>query len=83
QEVQKTLKNLGPEASPEVAQAIQTMAESMYKKLYHNPIDFLKRRAQEENSARELTSLARRMFNLDQEQVPKDAHAFRKKNRGS
>ncbi|MFO8030935.1 MAG: glutamyl-tRNA reductase, partial [Desulfohalobiaceae bacterium] len=49
QEVQKTLKNLGPEASPEVARAIQTMAESMYKKLYHSPIAFLKRRAQEED----------------------------------
>ncbi|MFW6217065.1 MAG: glutamyl-tRNA reductase [Desulfohalobiaceae bacterium] len=81
-EVHKTLKNLGPEVNPEVTQAIQTMAESICKKLYHNPIVFLKRRAQEEDSARELISLTRRMFNLDQEEVPKDAHAFRKKGRG-
>ncbi len=78
-EVQKTLKNLGSEAGPEVEQAMQTMAESLYKKLYHNPITFLKRRAQEEDNARSFISLTRRMFNLDQEQVPPDAHAFRKK----
>lgn len=78
-EVKKTLKNLGPEAGPEVSQAIQTMAESLYKKLYHHPITFLKRRAQEEDNARHFISLTRRMFNLDQEEVPPEAHAFRKK----
>ncbi len=80
-EVQKSLKKLGSAATPEVREAMETLANSMTKKLYHNPISFLKRRAKEEDSARHFISLARRMFDLDREDIPDDAHGFKKKNK--
>ena len=78
-EIQKTLKNLGPDVSPDVARAIETMGTSLSKKLYHYPITFLKRRSQEEDSCQFFVSLIRRMFDLDQDVIPEDAHAFKKK----
>ncbi|MFW6415491.1 MAG: glutamyl-tRNA reductase [Thermodesulfobacteriota bacterium] len=80
-EVQKSLKKLGSAATPEVQEAMETLAHSLSKKLYHNPINFLKRRAKEEDSARHFISLARRMFDLDREEVPEDAHEFKKKDK--
>jgi glutamyl-tRNA reductase len=44
----------------------------------HEPICFLKRRTQEEGSAAQFIDLARRIFNLDDETVPHDAHIDRK-----
>jgi glutamyl-tRNA reductase len=42
---------------------------------------FLKRRAQEEGSAKEFIHLARRIFNLDNEDIPDHAHKDRKKDK--
>ncbi|MGM0646536.1 MAG: glutamyl-tRNA reductase [Thermodesulfobacteriota bacterium] len=78
-EIRRTLKNLGDQATPEVEQALQTMAHSLSKKLLHQPVTFLKRRAREEDSAQEFISLTRRLFNLDNEQVPPESHAHRHK----
>jgi len=78
-EIQKTMKNLGPDVSPEVARAVETLGRSVAKKLYHYPVTFLKRRSQEEDSCEYFVSLIRRMFDLDQDVIPDDAHAFKKK----
>jgi glutamyl-tRNA reductase len=77
-ELSRTLKKLGPDVSPEVKEALETMAFSLSKKLYHEPISFLKRRAQESDSAKQYISLTRRMFNLDNENIPEDAHLNKK-----
>ncbi|MFW5721787.1 MAG: glutamyl-tRNA reductase [Desulfohalobiaceae bacterium] len=77
-EVRKTLKNIGPEVPDHVTRAVETMAVSLVKKLYHEPISFLKRRSEEEEPSRRFISLTRRMFNLDRETVPEDAHQRRK-----
>ena len=77
-EISRTLKKLGSDVSPEVRQAIETMGHSLTKKLYHEPISFLKRRAQESDSAKQYISLTRRMFNLDNENIPDDAHKNKK-----
>ncbi len=81
-ELQKAQKNLSSETSPEVLQAMETLAKSLTKKLYHNPITFLKRKAQKENNAQYFISLTRRMFDLDDEPISKDAHNDKKKKRG-
>lgn len=78
-EIRRTLKNLGDQATPEVEHALETMAHSLSKKLLHQPVTFLKRRAREEESAQEFISLTRRLFNLDNESVPSESHAFRHK----
>jgi len=78
-EIEKTLKKLGPDVSPEVSKAVETLAISLSKKLYHHPITFLKRKANEEDSAQYFISLTRRMFDLDQENVQDDVHSFKKK----
>jgi glutamyl-tRNA reductase len=57
------------------------MASSLVHKLYREPIVFLKRRAQEEGSAKEFIHLARRIFNLDNEDIPDHAHKDRKKDK--
>lgn len=77
-EVRKTLKNIGPDVPDHVSRAVETMAVSLVKKLYHEPISFLKRRSEEEEPSRRFISLTRRMFNLDREVVPEDAHQRRK-----
>ncbi|MCF8029400.1 MAG: glutamyl-tRNA reductase [Desulfohalobiaceae bacterium] len=77
-EVQKSLKGLGHrEVSPEVRQAMRTLAHSVSKKLLHHPISFLKRKAEQEESSRYSISLARRMFNLDRDapQGNQDPHS--------
>ncbi len=77
-EVRKTLKNIGPDVPDHVTRAVETMALSLVKKLYHEPISFLKRRSEEEEPSRRFISLTRRMFNLDRDVVPEDAHQRRK-----
>ena len=77
-ELAKTLRRLGPDADERVVRCIETLALSVAQKLYHEPICFLKRRAQEEGGAERFIDLSRRMFNLDSERVPPDAHADRK-----
>ncbi|MBF0480733.1 MAG: glutamyl-tRNA reductase [Desulfovibrionaceae bacterium] len=76
-ELKKTLRRLGPDVSPETEQALETLVLSIGRKLYHEPLVFLKRRAREERSADKFIDLARRMFNLDKETVPGDAHLDR------
>lgn len=78
-ELQKTLKRLG-DVSDEDREALETLVESVVHKLYHEPICFLKRRTQEEGAAQRFIDTTRRMFNLDDEQIPDDAHAGRKGN---
>jgi len=78
-ELKKSLKGLGPDADPKAVKALETLAMSLCKKLYHEPVTFLKRRAEEEDTAREFIHVTRRMFNLDRESVPPDAHRDRKK----
>jgi len=79
-ELAKTLKRLGPNVSPETEEALHTLVLSVARKLYHEPIRYLKRRTQEEGRAQKFIDSTRRMFNLDSEAVPSDAHAGRKGN---
>ncbi|WP_428559577.1 MAG: glutamyl-tRNA reductase [Solidesulfovibrio sp. DCME] len=76
-ELAKTLRRLGPDVSDETRRAIETLSLSISHKLLHEPIAFLKRRAKEEKGDR-FIDLTRRMYNLDREGVPPDAHADRK-----
>ncbi|WP_415717614.1 glutamyl-tRNA reductase [Maridesulfovibrio sp.] len=78
QELAKTLKRLG-NVDPKTHKALETMAMAIGKKLLHEPVSFLKRRTEEEGKADEFVDLARRMFNLDNEIIPADAHCGRKK----
>ncbi len=82
-EAERTLKRLGPDVSPQTEKAIQTLAQSLAKKLYHHPVAFLKRRGQEQDHAQYYVSLMRRMFDLDQDDIPDEAHAERRKNNPS
>ncbi|WP_461209415.1 glutamyl-tRNA reductase [Desulfocurvus sp. DL9XJH121] len=77
-ELAKTLKRLGPELSEGGEEALETLVRSLVHKLYHEPIDFLKRRTQESGKAGDFIGLTRRMFNLDEDDIPLDAHANRK-----
>ncbi len=77
-EIKKTLKNLGPEVTPEVNEALHILAHSLISKLYCEPIAYLKRRSKEEDATSKCVHDARRMFNLDNETVPDTAHADRK-----
>jgi len=76
-ELKRTLKRLGPDCDDAVKAAVETLALSLSRKLYHDPLTFLKRRSQEEGGERFL-DLARRMFNLDEDAVPPEAHLDRK-----
>ena len=77
QELNKTLKKIGP-VDEKTRKALETLVLSIGKKALHEPICFLKRRTQEEGSAERFIDLARRMFNLDDENVPDTAHLARK-----
>lgn len=78
-ELKRSFKNLGQADSPHVRQVMRTLALSLSHKLYHPPIEFLKRRSLEEGSARQFIHLTRRIFNLDEEEIPIDAHENRKR----
>ncbi|WP_462324910.1 glutamyl-tRNA reductase [Desulfoplanes sp.] len=77
-EIKKTLKTLGPDVSPELNEALHVLAHSLIGKLYCEPIGYLKRRSMEEGTITKCIHDTRRMFNLDNENVPEDAHAGRK-----
>lgn len=80
QELRKTMKRLGPllgPNAPEAEAALETLVLSLGRKILHEPVDFLKRRTREEGKADEFISLVRRVFNLDDDTVPDDAHADR------
>jgi glutamyl-tRNA reductase len=57
---------------------LERQALSLCHKIYHEPISYLKRRSQEEGSAQRFIHNARRIFNLDEETVPVEAHLDRK-----
>ena len=80
-ELERSLKRLGP--LPEGArETLAAMLSSVVKKLNHEPIMFLKRhRADEEGAEAAHISMVRRIFNLDADNVPEEAHSGR--NRGS
>ncbi len=78
-EVKKSLRNLPQEVDPKTIQILEHLAVSLVGKLYHEPIVFLKRRAQEEGSAEKFIDLARKIFNLDEEQIPENAHTEKKR----
>ncbi|MDY7000672.1 MAG: glutamyl-tRNA reductase [Thermodesulfobacteriota bacterium] len=78
-ELQKTLKRLGPDIDPETEKTLEILVSSLVKKFYHEPIVFLKRRTQEEGSAKKILDVTRKIFNLDEEEVPEDAHQDKKK----
>ncbi len=80
-ELNKTLKKLGSDVSPETRQAIEQLAFSLSKKLCHRPITFLKRKSQEEDAATYYTSLIRRIFDLDHEPIPPEAHSLKKQKK--
>ncbi|WP_243312881.1 glutamyl-tRNA reductase [Fundidesulfovibrio agrisoli] len=77
-ELRRTLKRLGPDCPQSVQDAVEKLALSLAHKLYHPPLLFLKRRSQEEDGGERFLDLARRMFDLDDEVVPPDAHMDRK-----
>lgn len=78
-ELKKTLRRLGPKAGdPEVAEALEILVSSLTHKLYHQPLDFLKRRALEEDAGPKFIDITRRMFNLDNEPADPDAHRNRR-----
>ncbi|EPR42318.1 Glutamyl-tRNA reductase [Desulfovibrio sp. X2] len=77
-ELAKTLRRLGPDVDDRTRESLETLVLSIAQKLYHEPVCFLKRRAQEEGGAERFIDLSRRMFNLDRESIPPDAHADRK-----
>jgi glutamyl-tRNA reductase len=80
-ELAKTLKRLG-DVDDETKAALETLVESMVKKLYREPVVYLKRRSREEGYSRKIISEMRRIFNLDRKKVPPHAHADRKKEHG-
>ncbi len=81
-ELRKSIKQLGPDPDPQTVAIMERLAKSLCHKIYHEPIGYLKRRSQEEGSAQRFIHNARRMFNLDEEAVPEDAHLDRKTQSG-
>jgi len=77
-ELRKSIKQLGPDPDPQVVAIMERLAQSLCHKIYHEPISYLKRRSQEEGSAQRFIHNTRRIFNLDEEVVPADAHQDRK-----
>jgi glutamyl-tRNA reductase len=80
-ELTKTLKRL-PGLDAKEREALETLAASIARKVLHEPITFLRRRAEEEDSARSYVDVARRMFNLDKGRAVPDAHPDRKQRSG-
>jgi glutamyl-tRNA reductase len=78
-ELKKTLRSLGPEVDETSRKVMEQLVLSIVGKLYHEPIVFLKRRSREEGSSQRFIDLTRRIFNLDQEDIPDNAHQSRKK----
>ena len=56
---------------------LKAMLSSIVSKLNHEPICFLKRRF-DEDAGSEYIGIVRRLFDLDKDSVPQNAHADRK-----
>ncbi len=76
-ELERTLRRIGP-VSPEMESALESMLGAVVKKLNHDPITFLQRRFPEKETGPRYLDLARRLFNLDGDTAPEDAHSDRK-----
>lgn len=76
-ELKKSIRQLGPNPDPQTVAILERLAHSICHKIYHEPITYLKRRSQEEGSAQRFIHNARRIFNLDEDDVPRDAHQNR------
>lgn len=63
---------------PEGEKALQAMLNAIVRKMNHEPIDFLKRRFGEDAGG-EYIGVVRRLFDLDGEDIPPNAHADRKR----
>ena len=77
EELNRTLRRLNVDADTE--EALRAMLRSIAKKLNHKPITFLKRRQDEEEAGMEYLGIVRRIFDLDGDKIPPDAHADRKR----
>lgn len=77
-ELRKSIKQLGANPDPQMVAILERLAKSLCHKIYHEPISYLKRRSLEEGSAQRFIHSTRRIFNLDGEDVPDDAHLDRK-----
>ena len=77
-ELERTLRRIGP-VTPEMENALESMLTAVVKKLNHDPIRFLQRRFAEKEAGPRYLDVARRLFNLDDEKAPEDAHNDRKK----
>ncbi len=73
EELERTLGRLGP-LSPEARSALEAMLGAVVKKMNHEPIRFLKEHFGRGEHELLYIGLARRMFNLDGETPPVDAH---------
>jgi glutamyl-tRNA reductase len=69
-ELKKTMAQLGP-LSPEQSRTLEVLADSIARKLLHDPIIFLKRNHHLKQPQREL-DLVRRLFSLDPDQEATD-----------
>jgi glutamyl-tRNA reductase len=76
-ELARTLRRIGP-VDEDTRKALETLVLSVGRKILHDPVCYLKRRGQEETAERFLDQ-TRRLFNLDSENVPEDAHSDRKR----
>ena len=72
-ELEKTLRRLGP-VNDDVEAALTAMVSAMVKKMNHAPIDFLKRHNEDAETTLQNVSYVRRIFNLDNEMLPENAH---------
>jgi len=78
EELLKTLRRIGP-VDESTQKALEAMLNAVVKKIHHEPICFLKRRYEEEDSGQRYIDFARRMFNLDNEPEQPEAHKNRKR----
>ncbi len=78
-ELERTLKRLEPLPEETVA-ALKVMLCSIVKKVNHEPISYLKRRFSEDGKGTQVISTMRRIFNLDDEELPQEPHFGRKED---
>ena len=67
QELDKTLKKIATPLTPQEQEALQTMAASIAKKLYHPPITYCKTRSRDRQEVQYYASLLRELFGLERE----------------
>ncbi len=74
QELDKTLKKIATPLTPQEREALQTMVDSIAKKLYHPPITYCKTRSRDRQEVQHYATLLRELFGLDYDET-------RRKNR--